>query len=177
MFKKVLVVAVFFSALAALYASNKSEATPSEVKSPKVECPNNGECCKATATPTQAENAIKRSPRPADAEVYIISPKDGDVVGKEVKVVFGLKGMGVAPAGINLPNTGHHHLLLDVDKLPNMALPIPADKNHLHFGKGQTETVLKLEPGKHTIQLLLGNYLHIPHEKEVISKKITITVK
>jgi len=85
--------------------------------------------------------------------------------------------MGVAPAGINLPNTGHHHLLLDVDKLPNMALPIPADKNHLHFGKGQTETVLKLEPGKHTIQLLLGNYLHIPHEKEVISKKITITVK
>ena len=109
--------------------------------------------------------------------MYIISPKDGDVVGKEVKVVFGLKGMGVAPAGVNIPDTGHHHLLLDLDKLPDMSQPIPASKNHLHFGKGQTETTLKLEPGKHTIQLLLGNYLHIPHDKEVISKKITITVK
>ncbi len=179
MFKKVLVVAVFFSAVAVLYANTKNEVKPVEEKKVKVDCPQNGECCtlKAVASPTQAADALKRSSRPEGAEVYIISPKDGDVVGKEVKVVFGLKGMGVAPAGINLPDTGHHHLLVDVKKLPNMAMPIPADKNHLHFGKGQTETTLKLEPGKHTLQLLLGNYLHIPHAKEVISKKITITVK
>ena len=85
--------------------------------------------------------------------------------------------MGVAPAGIDLPNTGHHHLLIDVDKLPNLNLPVPADDNHKHYGKGQTETTLKLAPGKHTLQLLLGNYLHIPHDKPVMSKKITVTVK
>lgn len=177
MFKKVTLAAVFFLVIATLYASNKSEIKLDEVEKAKVECPQNGECCTAEASPTQADSPLKRSSRPEGAEVYIISPKDGDVVGKEFKVVFGLKGMGVAPAGINLPDTGHHHLLVDLEKLPKMSSPIPADKNHMHFGKGQTETTLKLEPGKHTLQLLLGNYLHIPHAKEVISKKITITVK
>ena len=171
MLKKVLIPVLFFSALAVLYAGNQK----AEVSQTKVICKDN--CCTAEASPTQAQDPLKRSERPEGAEVYIISPKDGDVVGKEVQVIFGLKGMGVAPAGINLPNTGHHHLLVDVEKLPKMSLPIPSDKNHMHFGKGQTETTLKLEPGKHTLQLLLGNYLHIPHAKEVLSKKITITVK
>ncbi|MCM8540426.1 MAG: DUF4399 domain-containing protein [Lentisphaeraceae bacterium] len=171
MIKKVLFAGLLLSAVFALYAGNTKE----EVKA-KIDCDNG--CCTATAVPTQAApDPLKRSERADDAEVYIISPKDGDVVGPEVQVIFGLKGMGVAPAGINLPNTGHHHLLVDLEKLPSMSTPIPSDKNHMHFGKGQTETTLKLAPGKHTLQLLLGNFLHIPHAKEVISKKITITVK
>ena len=172
MIKKVLYVLITISAAFALYAGNqKGTASPTDNK----EC-STSDCCPATkASPTS--NPLKRSPRPDNAKVYIISPKDGDVVDKEFTVVFGLKGMGVAPAGADLPNTGHHHLLIDLEKFPNMNLPIPADDNHKHFGKGQTETTLKLDPGKHTLQLLLGNYLHIPHDKEVISKKITSTVK
>lgn len=175
MLKKLIIAGVLTSAVFALYAGSKAEKVEAKVEAPKVECKDG--CCTAAAAPTQADNPMKRSSRPAGAEVYIISPKDGDVVDKEFTVVFGLKGMGIAPAGTNLPDTGHHHLLVDLKKLPDMNLPIPADKNHMHFGKGQTETKLKLEPGKHTLQLLLGNYLHIPHDKEVISKKITITVK
>lgn len=174
MIKKTLFATLTASALFALYAGNqtKSSASPSLV----TEKCETGKCCPTSKT-TPTNNAIKRSPSPEGAEAYIISPKDGEVVGKEFKVVFGLKGMGVAPAGIDLPNTGHHHLLIDVDKLPNLNLPVPADDNHKHYGKGQTETTLKLAPGKHTLQLLLGNYLHIPHDKPVMSKKITVTVK
>jgi len=119
---------------------------------------------------------IKRTPSPAGAEVYIISPKDGDTVSSPVNVKFGLKGMGVAPAGIAFDNSGHHHLIVDAD-LPPAGAPIPADANHVHFGKGQTETSLELKPGKHTLQLLLGDQLHVPHDPVVASKKITITVK
>ena len=181
MMNRILIAVLLSCGIAVLYAGSveqKKTVEKSTTKVTKVDCKNG--CCPSSASPTQAPAAgaaLPRDPRPADAEVYIISPKDGDTVGKEFKVVFGLKGMGVAPAGIKMANTGHHHLLVDVTKLPDMSLPIPADKNHLHFGKGQTETTLKLEPGKHTLQLLLGNYLHIPHDKEVISKKITITVK
>lgn len=119
---------------------------------------------------------IKRSPAPAGAKVYIISPKDGATVSSPVTVEFGLKGMGVAPAGIAFENTGHHHLIIDTD-LPPAGAPIPADAKHVHFGKGQTETTLELAPGKHTLQLLLGDHLHVPHDPVVASKKITITVK
>ena len=79
--------------------------------------------------------------------------------------------MEIVPAGIDKPKSGHHHLLVNVDQLPNMKMPIPADKNHLHFGKGQTEATLELPKGKHTLQLLLGNYLHVPHSPPLISKK------
>ena len=109
--------------------------------------------------------------------VYIIMPTEGQVVTSPLTVRFGLKGMGIAPAGVEMPNSGHHHLLIDVDELPNMTLPIPADENHVHFGGGQTETTLSLAPGGHTLQLLLGNYLHIPHDPLVVSKKIRITVQ
>jgi len=112
----------------------------------------------------------------ADAEVYFISPQDGDTVSGEFEVRFGLRGMGVAPAGVEADNTGHHHLLIDVDTLPPMDVPLPKSDQLRHFGGGQTETTLSLEPGKHTLQLLLGNYSHVPHNPPVMSKKITITV-
>jgi hypothetical protein len=111
------------------------------------------------------------------AEVYIISPVDGATVGQSVVVRFGLKGMGVAPAGMAKENTGHHHLLIDVKDLPAAGQPIPKDDNHLHFGGGQTEATLKLKPGTHTLQLELGDANHIPFDPAVVSKKITIHVK
>ncbi|WP_267220613.1 DUF4399 domain-containing protein [Dyella silvae] len=114
---------------------------------------------------------------PAGAEVYIISPKDGAIVGPEVTVQFGLKGMGVAPAGTKKEGTGHHHLLVDVKDMPAAGQPIPKDEQHLHFGNGQTETTLKLAPGKHTLQLELADENHVPFDPAVVSKPVTITVK
>lgn len=125
----------------------------------------------ATAT------AQERTASPAGAEVYIIAPKDGAKVTNPVTVEFGLKGMGIAPAGIKMDNTGHHHLLIDTDLPADLSQPIPAiDGKSIHFGKGQTETTVTLPPGKHTLQLLLGDHLHIPLNPVVASKKITITV-
>jgi hypothetical protein len=119
---------------------------------------------------------LPRSPAPEDAELYIISPKDGETVASPVTVRFGLRGMGVAPAGIAIENTGHHHLLVDTD-LPPLDRPIPADAKHLHFGKGQTEASVALAPGRHRLQLLLADHLHIPHDPPVVSRPVTITVK
>jgi Domain of unknown function (DUF4399) len=122
--------------------------------------------------------APERTASPAGAEVYIIAPKDGATVSGPVHVQFGLKGMGVAPAGVKFENTGHHHLLIDTDAPADAAAPLPATDKIVHFGKGQTETTLaNLTPGKHTLQLLLADQNHIPHNPPVISKKITITVK
>lgn len=112
----------------------------------------------------------------ADSLLYIISPSDGETVTSPVTVKFGLKGMGVAPAGVNKEKTGHHHLLIDVNKLPAMDRPVPSDENHRHFGGGQTEATIDLPLGEHTLQLLLGDMYHIPHKPPVISKKITIKV-
>ncbi|WP_049723460.1 DUF4399 domain-containing protein [Gilvimarinus polysaccharolyticus] len=113
----------------------------------------------------------------AEPSVYIIAPADGASVSNPVTVKFGLSGMGVAPAGVERDNTGHHHLLIDVKEMPDLTQPIAADQNHIHFGGGQTETTLELAPGEHTLQLLLGDYLHRPHSSPVMSDKITITVK
>ena len=112
----------------------------------------------------------------ASAEVYIISPKDGEEVSSPVEVIFGLQGMGIAPAGINFPNTGHHHLLIDLDQLPDLKSGIPADAQHLHFGKGQPQALIELYPGEHSLQLLLGDWMHVPHETPVVSEKIKILV-
>ena len=129
----------------------------------------------ASASPVAA---AARTPSPPGAEVYIISPKNGAKVKSPVAVQFGLKPvMGVAPAGVKFDNSGHHHLLIDTDAPADMAAPLPATDNIKHFGKGQTETSLTLPPGKHTLQLLLGDQSHIPHDPPVISKKITITVE
>lgn len=109
-------------------------------------------------------------------EVYIISPKNGATVSSPVTVVFGLKGMGIAPAGVDNEHTGHHHLLINTG-LPPANKPIPSDANHHHFGKGQTETRLELAPGEHTLQLLIGNHAHMQHGEPIASEKITITVE
>ena len=114
---------------------------------------------------------------PAGAEVYIISPSDGATVDQDVTVRFGLKGMGVAPAGVAKEHTGHHHLLVDVTELPAAGKPIPADAHHIHFGGGQTQTTLKLAPGTHTLQLELGDQNHVPFDPALVSKKITFHVK
>lgn len=120
--------------------------------------------------------ALPRSASAEGATVTILSPQNGDVISGPVTVVFGLEGMGIAPAGFDVENTGHHHLIIDAE-LPKMTLPIPGDDNHKHYGGGQTETSLDLAPGEHTLQLLLGNYLHIPHDPPVASDVITITVQ
>ncbi len=119
---------------------------------------------------------LSQTSAPEGAEVYIISPSDGETVSSPVVVKFGLKGMGVAPAGIDKPNTGHHHLIIDA-KLPDFTQPGPMDDNHKHFGGGQTETSIELMPGKHTLQLIMGDKAHIPHKPAVFSRQITITVK
>lgn len=120
--------------------------------------------------------ADARSPSPQGAKLYFIEPKDGATVTSPVRVIFGLEGMGVAPAGVEKANTGHHHLIIDAE-LPPLDEPVPADDNYRHFGGGQTQTTIKLPPGKHTLQLIMGDQNHIPHDPPVISEKITITVK
>ncbi len=117
------------------------------------------------------------APLPEGDGVYFITPRDGEVVTSPVVVRFGLKGKGVAPAGLEMQNTGHHHLLINVATLPPMNLPIPADDKHVHFGGGQTETSVQLPPGRHTLQLVVGDHLHIPLGEKWISEKITITVE
>ena len=121
-------------------------------------------------------SAVEKSSSPDKAMLYIITPQDGDTVSSPVKVIFGLKGMGVAPAGIKMKNTGHHHLLIDLAQLPDLNIPIPNDEHHKHFGKGQTEALIELDKGEHTLQLILGDHMHVPHEPPIISKKIRIKV-
>lgn len=112
-----------------------------------------------------------------EAKVYILSPVDGATVSNPVTVRFGLSGMGVAPAGVDKDKTGHHHLLIDLKTLPNFSHPIPSDEHHRHFGGGQTEVTLELTPGRHSLQLLLGDYSHRPHNPPVLSEPIVITVE
>ncbi|PTT61666.1 ATPase, partial [Pseudomonas sp. HMWF007] len=109
--------------------------------------------------------------------VFIVSPEDGATVSQEFKVKFGTKDVALAPAGDVTKNTGHHHLLIDVDKLPAAGAPIPNDANHMHFGKAQTEATIKLAPGKHTLQLELGDSGHMPFDPPIVSKKITVNVE
>jgi len=128
------------------------------------------------AVAQESGGGLPRTASPEGAEVYIQSPEDGAELTSPFTVRFGLRGMGVAPAGITAENTGHHHLLIDVETLPPSNLPLPASDNVRHYGLGQTETELELPPGEHTLQLVLGDALHIPHDPPVRSEKITITV-
>jgi hypothetical protein len=125
----------------------------------------------------QGALAADRTPSPKGAEVEILSPADHAVVKSPVRVRFGLKGMGIAPAGVAFENTGHHHLLIDIDPPADLSQPLHVSDKLLHFGKGQTETEVKLAPGTHTLQLILGDQSHIPHDPPVMSRKITITVE
>jgi hypothetical protein len=121
--------------------------------------------------------ASAATPAPKGAEAFIVSPEDGATVGQEFKVKFGVKDISLAPAGDVTKNTGHHHLLIDVDELPAAGAPIPTDANHMHFGKAQTEATIKLAPGKHTLQLELGDAGHMPFDPPIVSKKITVNVE
>jgi len=133
----------------------------------------------AAATTTEAASAATGLPRtasPAGATVFFISPADGDTVTNPVAIEFGISGMGVVRAGEDQADSGHHHLIIDAG-LPDLGLPIPADDHYVHFGDGSTATELTLEPGAHTLQLLLGVYLHIPHDPPVMSATITVVVE
>lgn len=112
----------------------------------------------------------------SESKVYFINLQDGDIVENPILIQFGLSGKGVAPAGVNIENTGHHHLLIDV-KAIDFYMPIPSSKNHLHFGGGQTETSIELAPGEHELQLVLGDLYHVPLSPPITSNKIKIIVK
>ncbi len=129
------------------------------------------------ATALAVGAVLAATPAPKGASVYIISPADGATVSSPVTVRFGLKGMGVAPAGVDKEGTGHHHLLIDATTPPVPDQPLPSDEHHRHFGGGQTEVTLELAPGAHTLQLVMGDKAHVPFDPPVMSKKITIHVK
>jgi hypothetical protein len=130
----------------------------------------------AALSATSPATADERKPMPDNAREYIIWPADGQVIpGGKFWIRMGLFGAGIAPAGVEKKFTGHHHLLIDVD-LPPLDEPIPHDKNHLHFGLGQTEARIELPPGRHTLQLLLGDDNHVPHQPALYSQKITVIV-
>jgi hypothetical protein len=132
----------------------------------------------ATPAPAAAEPGAPqpRNEAPKGAEVYFHYPIDGIRVPQRFTARLGLRGMGIAPAGVVKPLTGHHHLLIDVENV-DLNKPIPSDYNHIHLGNGQTEVVLTLTPGTHTLQLLVGDHLHIPHVTPVMSRKITVYVR
>jgi hypothetical protein len=118
-----------------------------------------------------------RAKAPPGAAVFIVSPKDGETVGQDVLVKFGVKGIEIKPAGDPTPNTGHHHLLIDVAELPAGDAPVPNDATHKHYGKGQTEDTIRLTPGDHTLQLDFADLAHVQFNPPLVSKKITIHVK
>jgi len=149
-----------------LAACGREEATPPPTPPP----------ASTVAAPAPGAPAAARKPAPAEAVAYIISPADGATVDNPVLVQFGLKGIGVAPAGVDRPDTGHHHLLVDAE-LPPLDAPIPSDPQHVHFGAGQTETVITLPPGRHQLRLLLGDNLHMPFDPPVASATVTIDVR
>jgi hypothetical protein len=132
----------------------------------------------ALAAATTSPAVAQRAPSPGGAAAYVVSPADGATVASPVTVVFGLRGMGVAPAGVAFENTGHHHLLIDVapDSI-DFENPLPKDANHVHFGGGQTEASVELAPGEHTLWLLIGDENHVPHDPPVMSAPISITVE
>ncbi len=152
-----------------LAACGQQEPPPAPA-SPPVAAP-------AVESPAPAAPATARKPAPPGAVVYFIEPVNGATVSNPVRVVFGLKGMGVAPAGVERADAGHHHLLIDTPLPENLNLPLPNDEQHRHFGGGQTEVSLMLTPGNHTLQLVLGDNLHVPFDPPIVSDVITIEVQ
>ncbi len=134
-----------------------------------------GEAAEEVAEEAAQSAVLPRTAAPEGARIFFVSPQDGDTVGTTVQVVMGAEGVDVVEAATFEPGTGHHHILINAE-LPDLGLPIPADENYVHFGKAQTETTLDLPPGTHTLQLLMGDGLHIPHDPPLMSEKITITV-
>ena len=132
-------------------------------------------CIATTFSASALTQDLPVTPAPEGASVMIVSPADGATVEKEFTVIFGLEGMGVAPAGIDVAGTGHHHLLVNQTELPPVGKPM--GNPPMHFGKGQTQTTLTLEPGTHTLQLIMGDKFHVPHNPAIVSEVVTITVK
>ncbi len=132
----------------------------------------------AAAEPDEAAagSTLPRSASADGASVFFIMPADGATVSNPVRIEFGIAGMEVVTAGDNRPNSGHHHLLIDTD-LPDLGMPIPADEHHVHFGDGSTTTEITLAPGEHTLQMMLGDYVHIPHQPPLVSEPVRITVE
>lgn len=128
------------------------------------------------AADENGEGGSNRSPSSEGASVSFSEPADGDVVATTFVVKFMVSGMGVAPAGSQIDNTGHHHLLINVEELPDMSMPLPATDQIRHFGGGQTETELELPLGEHSLQLVFADYAHVPHDPPVVSEVIVITV-
>jgi hypothetical protein len=145
-------------------------------KSPEAEAPAVAADHATHPAETSVVSALPRTPAPAGGRVFFVSPKDGETVSSPVTVVFGIEGMDLAPAGEKNDTAGHHHLLVDTE-LADATVPIPADATHIHFGKAQTEATVELTPGPHTLQLVLGDYLHIPFDPVIASEKITVEVK
>ncbi|ARE39463.1 ATPases of the AAA+ class [Rhodovulum sp. P5] len=132
----------------------------------------------ALASFAAAAHASDRTPSPEGARAYIISPEDGATVSSPVTITFGLDGMEVAPAGTTMPHSGHHHLIIDVPQEGyDFSQQVPADDHHVHFGGGQTETTIDLASGTHTLWIVLGDGMHVPHDPPVMSAPITITVE
>jgi hypothetical protein len=132
--------------------------------------------CSQQGEPTTEQAALPRTASPDGASVFFVNPADGSKVANPVSIEFGIAGMSVVRAGDNSSDSGHHHLLVDTN-LPDMTLPVPADEKHIHFGDGSTSTELTLAPGKHTLRLLLGDHLHIPHNPPVYTEAIEIIVE
>jgi hypothetical protein len=130
----------------------------------------------ATDGSVPAAAAMARSPAPPGATVFIFSPENGATLSSPVQVKFGVSGIAIAPAGQMQANAGHHHLLIDT-ALQNPDQPLPKDAGHIHYGKGQTEALVELEPGQHTLQLVLGDGNHVPHDPPIVSRIVTITVE
>lgn len=147
-----------------------------ESESPLEEAASGAAEVQSEPAPAPEPSGLPRSEGMGGASVFFITPEDGATVSNPVDIEFGIEGMRVVPAGVNEPHSGHHHLLVDTE-LPPLDQPIPADENHIHFGDGSTSTQLELEPGEHTLLLLLGDHLHIPHEPPITSQTITITVE
>jgi hypothetical protein len=161
-------------ACALLFACGRGEQPAAPAAAPPAAAPP----AAAPAAPAAAPAAgLPRKPAPAGAEAYLIEPADGARVTNPVRVVFGLKGFGVAPAGVDRNDAGHHHLLVDAPLPANLGLPIPNDEQHRHFGGGQTEVELTLTPGRHTLQMVLGDHLHVPHDPPIVSSVVTIEVQ
>jgi hypothetical protein len=133
----------------------------------------------AASAPAEAPApaAMPRNPAPAGASVAILEPADGATVSSPVKVVLDIQGMTLAPAGDPTPDSGHHHLLVDTGLPADLGQPLPKDEQHIHLGQAQTETELNLGPGTHTLQAVLGDLNHVPHDPPVVSAPITITVQ
>lgn len=178
-FQRSLLVALVASTTLLQACSDDKEPMASEAEqaAPVAEETSHDMATMDTADTEEAAAQITRSVAPEGARVFFVSPADGATLTSPVTVEFGLEGMDVAPAGTEQENSGHHHLLVDLAEAPDMNMPLPANDNVVHFGKGQTSTTLELAPGEHTLQLLLGDYRHIPHDPAVMSETITITVE